>query len=134
MAEVVNPIIPFEPRTTMTIDRANRLMGLKSHPGFQDLVALSLETVRLAEAAVTDYQGWDKDELVARSIAFRAAKKSHEMLFYKMATVIEEGVLEATQKRQNNNDADADAMAEELKVEVFRQLDERFDSRVGGSF
>ena len=137
--EITNPIIPFEPRTTLTVDRANRLMGLKAHPGFNDLVRLSEETVRAAEAAVTEYSGWDKDELVARSIAFRAAKRSHEMLFTRMAQAIQDGVAETLQQRSEQpltfDAREADAMAEDLRAEVLRQIDEQnYDTRVSGTY
>ena len=124
---------PYEKRTSLAIDVANRLLSLRGHPGFQDLMRLSQETVRLAEVAVTEYEGWDKDELVARSIAFRAAKRSHEMLFVRMANAIQAGISEATTEQGNTKEA-AD-MADELRALVVKQLDEEnVETRVSGTY
>jgi acyl-coenzyme A synthetase/AMP-(fatty) acid ligase len=131
---------PYEARTTLPIDRANRLLALRGHPGFQDLIAISLQTVKAAEAAVVDYDGWDKDELVARSIAFRAAKRSHEMLFVNMAAVIQNGITEAVQLRDEQvaalpNDKKSAEMADELRALVLEQMkDDKYETRIPGSY
>lgn len=136
-----NLINPYEARTTMTIDRANRLHALKGHPGFQDLIALSQRTVDVSKDALVNYAGWDKDELVARSIAFRAAVKSHEMLFVRMAQAIQEGIEEAMQIQGSQatpsdltNRESAD-MADELRALVLQQIDNNsYDTRVPGTY
>jgi hypothetical protein len=132
---------PFEARTTLTIDKANRLIALRAHPGFNDLVALSEQTVKLAEDALVGYEGWDRDELNARSIAFRAAKKSHEMLFGRMAHAIQEGIEEAAAVRDANATSgdpysrDAADMADELRAKVLQHIDEtRYDTRIPGTY
>jgi len=122
----------------MVIDRANRFMSLKAHPSFNDLFALSTEIVAVAEAALTTFQGWDKDELVARAIAFRAAKKFHEQLFVKMATAIQEGVAEAMRMKNEDpavfNDRHAADMADDLMIKVLEKETEVNEMRVPGSY
>jgi hypothetical protein len=130
---------PFEQRTTLTIDKANRLIALKAHPGFNDLVALSEQTVKLAEEALVGYEGWDRDELNARSIAFRAAKRSHEMLFGRMAHAIQQGIEEAAAVRDSGAPGDFSAeaadMADQLRVRVLQHMDEtKYETRIPGTY
>lgn len=139
MAVTVNN--PFAPRTTLTIDKANRLLALKSHPGFNDLVALSEQTVKAAEDALVGFEGWDKDELVARSIAFRAAKRSHEMLFGRLVKAIQDGIEEAVAIRDANAtpselfSAEAADMADDLRVKVLQHMDDtKYETRIPGTY
>lgn len=128
---------PFEQRVTLTVDRANRLLALKAHPGFNDLVALSEQTVSAARAALVDYEGWDRDELLARSIAFRAAVKSHEMLFVRVAQAIQAGIEEAAALKSSADPFSSDAadMADQLRVMVLQQEKEsNYDTRTPGSY
>jgi hypothetical protein len=130
-------INPYAPRTTMTIDRANRLIGLKSHPGFNDFVALINEVVKVAEDAFVSYEGWDNEELVARSIAFRAAKKFEEQLLTRMGGLIQAGIAEAMMARDANpqaNNADAADGADELRAAILTELDNRYETRVSGTY
>ena len=131
---------PFVSTTTPTIDRANRLMGLTSHPGWNDLVAISINTVKVAEAAVVMFEGWDKDELAARSIAFRAAKRSHDILLASVASAIQTGVQEAAESLARSaealpNDRNATDLADDLRSAVLRQVEETSqETRIPGSF
>lgn len=119
------------------IERARHLASLRAHPGFPYLIELSESIVRIAERAFVDYQGWDQAELVARSIAFRAAKKSHELLFSGLAQAIAEGSEEA-QNILNEPDTytrEAADMSDELRALILeQQRGNEWDSRVPGSF
>lgn len=88
----MNP--PFEQTSTPTIERANRLMALRVHPGFSDLVRLSLEIVNSLSANAIDYPGWDKDQLMVLKVRAQTAKEHHELLFAKITEAIREGVQE----------------------------------------
>jgi len=113
---------PFEPRTTLAVDRANRLHSLIAHPGWNDMVALSEQTVKIAEDALVNFEGWDRDELVARSIAFRAAKKSHQRLFNGIQQAVQAGVEEAAVLMDSEDPfsrATAD-MADDLRVRILQ--------------
>lgn len=131
---------PIESRTTPYIDRASRLLSLRGHPGFGDLVALSQETVNIARAALVNFEGWDKDELVARSIAYRAAEKSHEMLFVRLAQAIQTGIEEASAVRDaaipaNQYSKEAADMSDELRAQVIQQIDQsNYETRTPGSY
>lgn len=114
------------------IDRARRLSSLKSHSGFYDLVALSAETVHIAEEAFINFAGWDKDELSARMIAFRAAKQFHALLFSKVDDAIAEGVEELRAGKETQPDAfskeSVDA-ADELRNTVLKD-----ETRIAGTY
>ncbi len=131
---------PFEARTTLAIDIANRLLSLKGHPGFVDLVRISEQTVKAAEDALVNFEGWDRDELAARSIAFRAAKRSHEMLFVNMAVAIQTGIEEAARIRDANAtpgalfSKEAADCSDELRAMVLQLGKNEYDTRVPGSF
>lgn len=130
---------PYEATTTMSIDIANRLYSLRAHPGFNDLVRLSERTVKVAEDAFVMYEGWDKDELNARSIAFRSARRFHEMLWGLMENTIQNGIAESRQAQEAVSLEDpygeeAANMADHLRVAVLKRTDESYDSRVSGTY
>jgi len=128
---------PYEQTISLAIDKANRLHSLRAHPGFNDLVALSEETVRIAERELVEFAGWDKDELVARSIAFRAAKKSHERLFMGIMRTIQEGIEEAAILRGSEDPYSREAveMADELRLKVLQHAEAtNYETRIPGSY
>lgn len=129
---------PFEARTTLSIDMANRLFALRGQPGFIDLIRLSEETVKVAEDAFVNFDGWDKDELAARSIAFKAARRFHQMLWSRVESVIQGGIEEARQARQEAVDdpfgKDAADMADNLRVAVLERQSDMYDTRVSGTY
>jgi hypothetical protein len=132
----VTPQNPFQPDTTLSIDIANRLHSLRAHPGFYDLVRISEETVKEAEEAFVNFTGWDKEELAARSLAFRSANKHHQRLWEKVEAAITNGIEEARQARDeadpyNKETAD---MADNLRTAVLRKHSEAYDTRVPGTY
>ena|SRR5258708_2129848 len=80
--------------STPSIDRANRLMALRVHPGFSDLVRISFEIVNSLSAHCIDYPGFDKDQLMVLKVRAQTAKEHHELLFAKITEAIREGVQE----------------------------------------
>jgi len=122
----------------MSLDVANRLHALRSQPGYYDLIRLSGECVRVAEDAFVNFEGWDKDELAARSIAFRSAKRFHEMLWMKVESVIQSGIEEARQARENAMDdpygKEAADMADSLRAVVLQRQADTYDTRIPGTY
>ena len=76
------------------IERGNRFLALRSHPAYNDLVALSLRLVHQAAATLVDYPGWDKDQIAALKQRAQAAKEFHEQLFGTITEAIQEGISE----------------------------------------
>jgi hypothetical protein len=85
---------PLEPTASYNIERANRLMALRVHPGFSDLVRLSFEIVNSLSANAIDYPGWDKDQLMLLKVRAQTAKEHHDLLFANISEAIREGVQE----------------------------------------
>jgi len=119
--------------STPAIELAQRLRSLSSHPGFRDLIRLSEKTVKVAEDAFVNFEGWDKEELSARSIAFRSAKKFHVSLFQEINWAIEGGIEEARQEQVAGRDPfgrEAADAADNLRNTVL----ETYDTRVPGTY
>ena len=85
---------PFVAVTTPSIDRANRLMALRQHPGFADLLRLSQELVESAVAACSEYPGWDAQQIVVLKVRMQAAKEHHALLLARITEAITQGVEE----------------------------------------
>lgn len=88
----VRPINPFETTTTPSIERANRLLSVRENPGFRDLIRLSQEMVDSAQAACTDFGGWDPMQITVLKVRAQAAKEHHAMFFGKIQEAIQGGV------------------------------------------
>src|ERR1700733_3001540 len=120
-----------------SIERARHLATLRTHPGYPYLIALSEQIVKLAEDALVSYQGWDKDELVARRISFRSAQRQHELLFSGIARAIDEGTEEATimLHSQDEYSREASELADELRALVLENEKARsYDTRILGTY
>ena len=85
---------PLEPTASYNIARANRLMALRVHPGFSDLVRISQSLVDEATAIAIDFAGWDAQQISILKARAQAAKEHHALLFAKMTEAIREGVEE----------------------------------------
>jgi hypothetical protein len=85
---------PLEPTASYNIERANRLMALRVHPGFSDLVRISQSLVDEATAIAIDFAGWDAQQISILKARAQAAKEHHALLFAKMTEAIREGVEE----------------------------------------
>ena len=127
---------PFVPTTTPNIERANRLLGLRSHPGFMDLLRLSLEIVQSAADFCADFGGWDAQQIVVLKVRMQAAKEHHELLIAKMQDAIRAGVEEDSMRRSSmpaKSPEDVLAQGDYVRQEVLTKFDE-MDSRAAGSF
>jgi hypothetical protein len=85
---------PLEPTASYNIERANRLMALRVHPGFQDLVRISQAMADEAGRISITYPGWDPNQLMVLKARAQAALEHHELLFAKISEAIREGVEE----------------------------------------
>jgi hypothetical protein len=77
---------------TPIIERANRLLSLRSNPGYQDVLQMSKEIVDMLTATTIEYPGWDLQQLMTLKARAQAAKEHHEILFAKIADAIHEGI------------------------------------------
>ena len=127
--------VPFEARTTLGIDIANRLYSLKIHPGYHDLVRMSESVVQIAEDAFINFRGWDKDELQARSLAFQAAKRFHTLLFSKVEEAISSGIEELRAAKQEAEPFSREVadMADDLRVAALQFADDN-ETRIPGTY
>ena len=127
---------PFVPTTTPNIERANRLLGLRSHPGFMDLLRLSQEIVQSAADICADFGGWDAQQIVVLKVRMQAAKEHHELLIAKMQDAIRAGVEEDSMRRSSmpeKSPEDVLAQGDYVRQEVLTKFDE-MDSRAAGSW
>lgn len=129
---------PTSPFTTVDpiIDRANRLMSLRSHPGFLDLLRLSQDMVDLAQAASTDYPGWDTQQMVVLKVRAQAAKEHHIALINKMMQAIQDGVDVSRASAPTLPDKSAAEVVEQgdyVRQKVMEKFDD-IDNRIPGSY
>ena len=129
---------PFLTVTTPAMERARRLIAVQTHPGFNEILRLSLELVKEAQEAVDTYPGWDKDQMFTLFTRAQVARQHHRALLAKIQMAIEEGEAEA---RVLIQDA---AIPEVSMQEVLEQSDalrarvltsfQEADNRAAGSF
>jgi hypothetical protein len=127
---------PFEPTSTPTIDRANRLISLRANPGFGDLRALSQELVNEAAMACARYGGWDAQQIVVMKVRQQCALEHHEQLLQRINSAIQAGLDEARaliSDLPEKTPEDAMEQGDYVRVKVLEKFDE-MDSRVPGSF
>jgi hypothetical protein len=132
----VTPANPFPQTTTPAIERANRLISLKNHPGMMDLLQLSQEMVDYAQAASTDYPGWDTQQMVVLKVRAQAAKEHHQALINKLLGAIQDGVNEQRALSAALPTKTAEEVLEHgdyTRQEVLKKFDE-YDSRIPGSY
>ena len=133
MSETANP---FVPNTTSAIERANRLVALRSHPGFIDLLRLSLELVQQAADICADYPGWDAQQIVVLKVRMQAAKEHHQALLAKIQNAIEIGVAEASAQAQSFPEKTAEEILDQgdhVRRKVLEHFEEA-DGRLPGSY
>ena len=122
---------------TSVIDRANRLLSLRSNPGFADAFQISKEIVEsLTESAIT-YPGWDIQQLMVLKSRAQAAKEHHDLLFGKIIEAIRDGI-EAQAAASNLSDKTPAEIVEQgdyVRQQVLTRFEE-FDSecRAPGSY
>ena len=127
---------PFPITSTPIIERANRLLSVKSNAGFIDILRISQQLVDEAVSASVEYPGWDSQQIVVLKCRAQAAKEHHQQLIRRIMAAIQDG-LEAAK-------ADLSSMPAKTPTEIIEQGDlvrqeflkkaEDLDSRVPGSF
>ena len=129
------PISPFEPTTTPTIERANRLISVRSNPGFLDILRISQALVDSAAAVLVDYGGWDKDQIAVRKARAQAAKEHHNMLLGGINDAIREGVEEGRAQIQAQPKTATDTLeqGDYVRQKTLERFDD-MDTRPAGSF
>ena len=80
----------FDPSSV--IDRANRLMGLRTHPGFADAFRISKDLVDEAARISITYPGWDPNQIIVLKSRAQAALEHHELFFGKINEAVREGI------------------------------------------
>ena len=135
---VTEATAPFTPTTTPAIERANRLMAVRSHPGFRDLIRISQDMVQEAVDANSDYPGWDTQQMIVLQARQKAAKEHHEAFFTRVAKAIEDGVADAREKLSDlpaKTSQEAQDQGDYVRQQVLNRFDEMGnDLRVPGSF
>jgi hypothetical protein len=119
----------FTPRTTETIERANRFLAFRDSPAFNEVHRLCEELIEEARANQRHFRGWDKDQMCTLAIRVQVAEEFREQLFIRMQEAITVGVAEA----QSGLSARAAAeSSDKLRDQVLKKWDS--ESRVSGSF
>ena len=125
---------PFPITTTTTIERANRLISLKAHPGFIDLLRISNDLVQEATTTLVIYPGWDKDQISVLKARAQAAKEHHEQLFTRIIRAIQEGINEAKESElPGKSVSDALEQGDYVRTAVLEKFED-LDSRIPGSY
>lgn len=121
---------PFTPRTTETIERANRYLAFRDSPAYHEVFRLSQSLVDGATAALVDYGGWDKDQIACLKARAQAAKEHHALLFATIHETINAGVSEAAQSMGIQATMEA---SDKLRDRILSNMDAA-ESRVPGSY
>lgn len=122
---------PFTPRTTETIERANRFLAFRDSPAYNEVFRLSQELVGEARTNQRQFKGWDSQQIVTLAIRVQVAEEFHEQLFGRMAEIVNSGVAEA--KSMLGNNREAIAASDKLRDRVMSHMDAG-ESRVPGSY
>jgi hypothetical protein len=131
-----SPVSPFVPTTTPTIDRANRLISVRSNPGFLDIIRISQDLVKEAEEQSTDFRGWDPQQIVMLKCRSQAAKEHHVLLLSKINEAVEQGVAEARDlmaKFAVKTAAEAAEQGDYVRQKMLETFDQ-MDNRIAGSY
>jgi hypothetical protein len=83
---------PFVPTTTPTIERANRLMSLRAHPGFPDALRIIQEMIQEASDASAEYPGWDTQQMVVLKVRHQATKELGQAFLVRISNAIQAGI------------------------------------------
>jgi hydroxyethylthiazole kinase-like sugar kinase family protein len=127
---------PFVPTTTPAIERANRLISLRTHPGFLDILRLSQELVDSATAILVNYGGWDKDQITVLKVRAQAAKEHHELLIAKINDAIQDGIAEGRAQAETLPTKTAEESVDQgdyVRQKMMQKFEE-LDTRPSGSY
>jgi hypothetical protein len=129
---------PFIPTTTPAIESANRLMGVRAHPGFVELIRLMNGIVQEARENTEDYAGWDPQMMTVLKVRQQVAKEFPQRVIEKMNAIIDAGVAEARTQMEfasapPKSATDAVDQGDYVRQRVLQNFEE-MDGRVAGSF
>ena len=127
---------PFEQTTTPAIERANRLMGLRAHPGFPDAIRLIQELVQEAVDTCTTYPGWDTQMILVLKVRMQEAAELKGAFLGRINDAIQQGLDEAKTLLPTLPAKTADEILDQgdlVRQRVLQTFDE-MDSRPSGSF
>lgn len=133
---------PFVATTTRNIERANHLLSLRAHPGFQEILALLAEMVKEAVDTCTNYPGWDAQQIVVLKVRQQAATELRDMLVAKINEAVQVGLseasmLEAEKKLPPKTAQEIIEQGDHVRrivLEKFQELDTANETRSPGSF
>ncbi len=139
---VVHPVTeatkPFVQTTTPAIERANRLISLRAHPGFIDFLRLSEELVQIATDISVDFGGWDTQQIVILKARAQASKEHHQGLLGKLQEAIDIGLAEAREQLESLPEKTAQELQDQgdyVRLKVLQNFEKRDqDARVAGSY
>lgn len=130
--------IPFVPSTTPEIELANRLMGLRAHAGFNDLVRIIDGITQEAREKTETYPGWDAQVMVVLKVRQQVAVELKPAIFFRINEAIEAGIAQAraqVEAAQNSVKTAEESIdhGDYVRQEVLKTFAET-DMRVPGSF
>lgn len=132
---------PFIATTTPAIERANRLISLKDHPGFLDVLRISQQMVNDAVQVCINYGGWDPQQIMVLKVRMQCAQEHHNALIARIQEAIQEGIREAKEREEAAKIAQQPTLTPAEVIErgdyVRQKVMEKFndmDNRVAGSF
>lgn len=127
---------PFVPTTTPTIERANRLISVRTHPGFLDVLRISQEIVQSAVDVCRNYPGWDERQLIVLHARMKCAEEHHQLLIAKINEAIRDGIAESSSQSTSlpeKSASDAVDQGDYVRQQVLQKFDEQ-DNRPAGSY
>jgi hypothetical protein len=130
---VANPIADS---STPAISRANRLMSLRSNPGFQDLLQISLQLAKEAADVSIDYPGWDSQQIAVLKSRAQGSKEHHYELLRRIQAAIEAGLAEGRAIKEQLPHMSAEEALETgdfVRQEMLKHFEEE-DNRPAGSY
>ena len=122
--------------STPAMERANRLVSLRSHPGFKDLIQIALDMAGEAEEKLTSFNGWDPAAISAIAVASQISRRFQQELMRRIQAAINDGILEAkTLANQLPEKTAADLLDQSdfVRRKALEMFDE-MDNRVAGSY
>lgn len=128
---------PFISTTTPNIERANRLISLRAHPGFVEVIRISQQIRDEATTILVEYPGWDPQQIMCLKARAQAAKEHHNLLLSKIQDAIQTGLDEAkelTESELAKSAEDAVDQGDFVRQRVLQSFQERDDLRAAGSY
>ena len=118
-------------------ERANRLMALRAHPGFQEAWQISKQLSDEAGRISITYPGWDPTQIIILKSRAQAALEFHEQLFGRIAGAIRDGIEEQAAASNLHDKTPAEVL--EQGVYVRQQVLSRFEdldteTRIPGTY